>query len=399
MQLEFSIDMPTVATSQFEITNPSVGTHQQNTSHPAGEAALLITCLRELPIEIPEDTDWEALLCLAKENGVLLLVDQTLLALSADMPSFFRDTVREARTTAESLATALESLLQDFVEHGIEALPLKGPALALTLYGDAALRQSTDLDLLVRRNDFPRAEALLLSQGFTGLGALSEHDRRFLHGELLVELHFELASPRFFPFDIDGIWSRSRSSDFRGKPARAMSEGDLALYLCAHGLKHGFSRLIWILDIARALRGWQPRDYQNLVLQARRQGLEPWLLIGCEVVRVMFPQQIPAALDAAITASVSPAALKQARSAAERLLTEDHQVVVNDYRGLYLQAEPNPLKRWRYRLRYFAPTYTDYLWARRHRIQPGFMIIIRPFRLLKKYGLSKVRHVLFPSSA
>lgn len=380
-------------TSPIEIPNKSADPLRQSASHPAEEAALLITCLRGLPFNLPEDTNWRALQALAQENGVLLLVYEPLLAVGADMPAFFRDAARECRAAAESLGVALEALLQEFAEHGIEVLPLKGPALALALYGDAALRQSNDIDLLVRRDDFSNAEALLLSRGFNSLGAASEHDRRFLRGELLVELHFELASPRFFPFDIDGIWSRSRRVDFCGKPARAMSNGDLVLYLCAHGLKHGFSRLIWILDLSHALRGWEPREYRELMKQAHRRGLRPWLLVGCEVVRAMFPQQLPAALDAAI--ATSPVALERARRTAERLFSVDQQVVVNDYRGFYLQAEPNPLKRWRYRLRYLAPTCTDSLWARRHRIDPRMMVILRPFRLLEKYGLSRVWKILF----
>ena len=369
----------------------------QSDSHSPAEAALLITCLRELPFDIPEDTNWGTLLGLAEQNGVLLLVYRTLLASGADMPVFFRDAARECRAVAESLGATLEALLQGFAEHRIEVLPLKGPALALALYGDAALRQSNDVDLLVRRDDFLRAEALLLRWGFTALGAPSEHDRRFLRSELLVELHFELASPRFFPFDINGIWSRSCRIDFCGKPARAMSDIDLVLYLCAHGLKHGFSRLIWILDLARALQRLEPREYQELMRQAQRRGLWPWLLIGCEVVRTMFPLQIPPALDVAISAS--PLALKRARRATVMLFSVDQQVVVSDYRSFYLQAESNPLKRWRYRLRYLAPTYTDYLWARRHRISPGLMVILRPFRLLEKYGLSRVWQILFPSKA
>jgi len=389
--------MSTLETSSFEIPNQSGDALRQCASHPADEAALLITCLRELPCEIPEDMDWEVLLGVAEANGVLLLVHQQLLAFGADMPGFFLDAVRETRSAAESLGQELEALLQEFTEHGIEALPLKGPALGLALYGDAAMRQSTDIDVLVRREDFPRAEALLLRRGFAGLGEASEHDRRFLRGELLVELHFELATPRFFPFDIDDIWSRSRRADFHGQPARAMSNTDLALFLCAHGLKHGFSRLIWILDVARALRGWQPRDYQELVRQAQRQNLEPWLLIGCEVVREMFPQLLPAALDEAI--ATSPAALERARHAAARLFSEDHEIVINDYRRFYLQAEPNPIRRWRYRLRYIAPTYTDQLWARHHRINPWLMLIVRPFRLLKKYGIPKIWQIMFPSKA
>jgi hypothetical protein len=386
--------MLAVDTSPMELPNESAEALRQSVSLPVDEAALLITCLRGLPFNLPSDTDWRALLALAQENGVLLLVDRLLLASGAHVPGFFRNAAQEYRVAAESLGAALETLLQDFAEQGIEVLPLKGPALALALYGDAALRQSNDIDLLVRRDDFSNAEALLLGRGFDTLGAASEHDRRFLRGELLVELHFELASPRFFPFDIDSIWGRSRRSDFRGKPARAMSKGDLVLYLCAHGLKHGFSRLIWILDFAHALQGCETCEYQELVKQAHRQGLRPWLMIGCEVVRTMFPQQLPAALDAEITRS--PVALECARGAAARLFTVDQQVVVNDYRSFYLQAEPDPLKRWRYRLRYLMPTYTDYLWARRHRISPWLMVILRPFRLLEKYGLSRVWQILFP---
>ena len=389
--------MLAVDASPMELLNESAERLRQKASHPVDEAALLITCLRGLPFDLPDDTDWRALLALAQENGVLLLVYRSLRASGAHMSGFFEDVARECQAVAESLAATLEALLQDFTEHGIEVLPLKGPALALALYGDAALRQSNDVDILVRLDDFSTAEALLLSQGFSALGAASEHDRRFVRGELLVELHFELASPRFFPFDIDGIWSRSRRSDFRGRPARAMSKGDLVLYLCAHGLKHGFSRLIWILDLSHALQGWEPDEYQELMKQARRQGLRPWLLIGCEVVRAMFPQQLPAALDAVI--AQSPAARERARQAAARLFTVDLQVVVNDFRSFYLQAEPNPLARWHYRLRYLTPTYTDYLWARRHRISPRLMVILRPFRLLEKYGLSRVWQILFPSKA
>jgi hypothetical protein len=386
--------MPALRTSAAAIPMRSTVPPGQRAHEPAGEAALLITCLRGLPYLVPEDMDWQVLLDLARENGVLLLVHQSLLAMNADIPAFFCDAARECRVFAEWLADELEGLLHDFREMRVDVLPLKGPALALALYGDVALRSSNDLDLLVRRDDFPRCEALLLDRGFLALGPMSEHDRRFVRNGLLVELHFELASPRDFPFDVDGIWRRSRPNDFRGLSVRAMSDADLALFLCSHGLKHGFSRLIWILDVARALRGWQHSAYKQMVRQARRQGLEPCLLIGCEVVRAMFPQHLPEAMDAATAAS--PEAVRRARRAAARLFSESLEVVTNDHRGFYLQAEPNTLKRWRYRFRYLMPTYSDDLWARRHRINSGLMIFVRPFRLLQKYGLWGAWRIVFP---
>jgi hypothetical protein len=386
--------MQPLAIPAVVIEMPTAVPLDQSAREPAGEAALLITCLRGLPYLVPEDTNWKLLLDLARENGVLLLLHQSLLATGLKMPGFFQDAAEECRVSAQQLAGELEGLLQALQELRVDILPLKGPALALALYGSAALRSSNDLDLLVRSEDFPRCEALLLGQGFIPLGTASEHDRRFLRDNLLVELHFELASPLDFPLDIEPIWSRSRPDKFRGHPIRALSPIDLVLYLCCHGLKHGFSRLIWIMDVARSLGGWQPDAYKELIRHARRQSLEPYLLIACEVVRSMFPQHLPQTLDTVLAAS--PKAAQRARRAAARLLSEGHEVVINDHRRWYLQAEPSALKRWRYRFRYLAPRYSDPLWARRQGVRSVFIAILRPFRLLQKYGLRKASRIAFP---
>lgn len=191
--------------------------------------------------------------------------------------------------------------------------------MAQVLYGNAIVRTCKDLDLFVRRNDYSRAEALLLDLGFTG-GVINDSERRFCRDGILVELHFDITSPHIFQFDLNGIWSRSHRENFRGQPMHVMFHDDLVLFLCSHGLSHGFSRLIWILDVARALGRLGPDGCRQLMQHAQREGLEAWLLIGCEVVRAMFPQQLPEALDAVI--AESPKAAKRARRATERLFAE-----------------------------------------------------------------------------
>jgi hypothetical protein len=361
----------------------------------AKAAALIITALRGATFAVTENTDWETLLDLAHNNGVLLLVLQSLLEHGVEVPSLVSNAAHQSGMAAERLATELEALLDGLAEERIEVLPLKGPVLSLAVYHDAVLRSSSDLDLLVRDRDFPRAEAFLLSQGFLVLPSGREYHGRFLRGDLLVELHFALASSRFLAFPVHGIWSRSYPWEFRGKPVRMMSKEDLVLYLCFHGSKHRFSRLIWILDVARALRGWPDRDYELLLVHARRQRLAPWLFIGCEVVRSMFPNQLPEAMATVIASS--PDAARRARSTVEHLFMADLQVNLNDQRQLYLRAETNVFRRWGCRLEYFTPNGEDYLWARRHRIKPQLMVVVRPFRLLEKYGPRKLWHALFPS--
>jgi hypothetical protein len=369
-------------------------TTKQTTGTHIDEAALLIGCLRGLPLVVSPDTDWQALVGMAKENGVLALAHQSLLEMHAEMPEFFTAAARESRSYADMLATELDGLLHQFAERGIDVLPLKGPTLAQALYGDATLRSFKDLDLLVRRDDYPRAEALLIDLGFAA-GAVNDSEQRFSRERILVELHFDITSPRIFQFDLEGIWSRSCRGNFRGKPMHVMSVDDLVLYLCSHGLSHGFSRLIWILDVARALDALEVDRCRQVMRHAQSEGLVPWLLIGCEVVRAMFPQQLPKAMDAVI--SESPKEIKRARRAASRLFAEGLGGVSKTYGRSYLESGDDAIKRWRYRLGYFAPTAEDYRWAERHRINPRLMPMFRPLRLLQKYGPARAWRIIFPS--
>ena len=368
---------------------------QHGSAEPDGEAVLLITCLRDLPFLVPHDTDWHNLLGLAAENGVLALVYHSLLKQNAEMPAFFTASAREVQDAAERMAAELEILLERFSKQGIEVLPMKGPVLAETLYADATMRSSNDLDLLVRSKDYPRAEALLLDMGFAACEAADDYHRMFQRNGLPVELHFDIASPRYFPFDAEGVWNRAGRGEFRGKSMRVMAEDDLLFFLCMHGLKHGFSRMIWVLDVARALANIQACSYKELTQRAQRRGLEPWLLMGCEVVREMFPQQLPQAMDAVI--AESPEVSARARRAVARLIAEGFDVI-NDHkiRSFYLQTERSARRRWLCRLSFFQPSIEDYRWAERHRISRSLAPIFRPFRLLQRHGASRVLRNLFP---
>ena len=362
------------------------------------EAALLITCLRGQPFAVPSDLDWHRLLNLAAENGVVLPVYRTLSEEGVAIPDFFASATHACSQAAEIFSAELESLLKEFAAWGIDVLPLKGPALAESLYGDATMRQCNDLDLLVRGDDYPRAETLLLRLGFAASSEMDDYHRRFVRNGVPVELHFGIASPRYFPFDLDRVWRRSTEGAFRGSPMRVMSDDDLVLFLCLHGLKHGFSRLIWILDVSRSLNRIPIGHYETLMQRARREGQEAWLLIGCEVVREMLPQQLPPGIDAVI--AKSPRMAEKARRVAAQLFADGLEMI-NDHRirDFYLQIERSARRRWRCRLSYLAPTPMDYRWMERHRINRNFVPILRPLRLLQKHGVSRMWRTLFPPAA
>jgi Uncharacterised nucleotidyltransferase len=362
------------------------------------EAALLVSLVRGEPCTPDPVTNWKALEEMAKENGVWALCFEELLEAGAEVPDAFAQSAKALKTSAAQQAVELQSLLIEFSDQQIDVIPLKGPALSLALYGDMSLRSSSDLDLLVRAKDFARAEATLMRRSFLPRNSRGGYDRRFIRDGLVVELHFQLSSGKSFPFRAEDVWHRAISTRFMNVPVYVMCKEDLALYLCWHGLKHGFCRLVWILDVARALRGWRAEEYEALLHLAREHDLEPWLLIGCEVVRTMLPRDLADSLDAVIAPSPM---LEHARRTAGGILSGNAAKEITDYRCFYLQIGKDQMKKWRFRvsllgdLLEFVPKASKR--ASRHPIHHRFVSDLRPFRALRKYGVRRACRMLFPS--
>lgn len=107
-------------------------------------------------------------------------VDQRMLLLAAarleeSAPAGMSKRLREAvvarhaaaRPKALAFGAALRHLTAELEAEGIASVPLKGPLMAQDLYGDAALREYTDLDVLVGPDDLERAVAVAGRVGWT----------------------------------------------------------------------------------------------------------------------------------------------------------------------------------------------------------------------------------------
>ena len=237
-----------------------------------------------------------------------------------------------------------------------------------------------------------------MNAGWVTSGRPDEYHHKFTGNGILLELHFGIASPRAFPFDLEGAWARATRSTFCGQPIVVMADGDRALYLCLHGLKHGFAKLLWVADAAHALASVQELEPRELVARARAHGLEQVLHISCVMVLEVFPQHLPQGLVAVM--AESPELEEKARACVDSLLAggagEEHEPEIWSF---YLQAETDARVRWRRRLNFFVRTVEDDKWAEQHRIPRHFMLFLRPHRLLGKYGIRRAWRSVFPSSA
>src|ERR1700688_812677 len=174
--------------------------------------------------------------------------------------AFYGNSVRNLHLARD--VVRLTALLE---RGGVEPLALKGPALAVSAYGALALRQFTDLDLLVRKSEVARAAAILRDEGYAPRPgyALDDLDRPGTFEIALtrtgalteIDLHWRLIPP-YFPLSLDGedLWRRAVRVDIEGAAVRTLAPADHLLYLCAHGAKHGWQALGGICDLAELMR-------------------------------------------------------------------------------------------------------------------------------------------------
>jgi len=143
-------------------------------------------------------------------------------------------------------------------------IPLKGPVLALSAYGDLSYRGFSDLDILIQEHDIARAVATLAELGFrckrhnTWLKPYLSfgHELDFIrdNGDVFVDLQWRL-SKRWLslPVNSSELWNRAQSTMISGYRLSQLSAEDTILFLCTHGYRHCWSRLIWIMDVAAFL--------------------------------------------------------------------------------------------------------------------------------------------------
>ena len=192
----------------------------------------------------------------------------------------------EARLRAVAEAHRMEALLlfpravsvalEPLIDGGLEPLVLKGPTLA-TRYPEPGLRPMSDIDVLLPARDHARALRLLEGSGWTVARAAGRdrYDTVLVHSELpslALELHYGLESSyeRVTKLDVLALWDRREPIDCLGIPAFGLPVPEELVMLCAHAGKpyHGFTRLVWIADLAMvvgcAAEAGQPVQWERV---------------------------------------------------------------------------------------------------------------------------------------
>ena len=378
------------------------------------EVELLLTCARPR-LDVAQSTrvrdlvsqqfDWDYLLQLADRHGMHPLLHWHLNAVCPEaVPEIQREHLRVAfqRVSALNilLTHELQKLLALFADNDVEAVPYKGPALALQLYGNVALRQFSDLDILVHPRDVFRARDLLLAEGYSPLPQLTDGQQAVLlrtqcnlpftreRKRMVVELHWTVSAPNFArPFETDDFWRRLVAGKLETTEIKLPETEDLLLALCIHGSKHLWERLAWIADIAGLIESQPALNWNELVNRARVTGSERMLFLGLRLAGDLLQAQVPDEVKAAVEADIAVALL--ASDVVRDLFTP--KLTPSGMAGYFLfQLRARRRLRDKFKYLHFAitPTEQDLVRLKLPSVLSFVYYLVRPVRLVMTGGPS-----------
>ena len=225
---------------------------------------------------LQEKLDWEFIIATTLSNQVI-----NLLYFQLNIPPFISYVPKETMSQLRQwnlaiiskniiLTEQLQNILQQFKEHTIEPIILKGPVLAESVYPKPELRMYTDLDILIRLTDLAKAKQILLNNGYQlyeGVYPESFYLKYHYHlsfykwvGNVvcLIEIHWHIL-PSAFPIqlDIEMLWSSALQTKLHGITVFHLSWEHFLLQLSTSFILDNHLALKTCCDISQLIQKYQ----------------------------------------------------------------------------------------------------------------------------------------------
>jgi hypothetical protein len=210
--------------------------------------------LEAIKAHLSRVSDWKYFSTIANEHGVAALIWHNLekLGLLSGIPEEVVTFLRYAnlrslgRNTfnSESMREALHALNSE----NIKTVILKGLALEVSVYGNTGLRQMSDIDILIRRDECLRARKVLLDIGYESLPVKSifhefiitysgKHLPSLIKKGTSIEIHQELFGGKINSLT-QALFDTSYPAEINGEKAWFPSPMIFFLYLVRHLSQH-----------------------------------------------------------------------------------------------------------------------------------------------------------------
>ena len=217
-----------------------------------------------------EASEWPETLA---EDEVQTLIEHGVapLVYAATNAPALRDEAIRAAAMEPLRAADVAAVLEELARAGVDALLMKGVALAYQLYTSPELRPRGDVDLLIDREHIMKARTTLLALGLREtVASRDEHGVRQMiftrANGMAYDVHWSVTNlPLFAPLlRYEELHQRAVAIPALGPHAKGLAPEDALLLACIHRVAHHHDsdRLIWLADIALLRARMTPEQHR-----------------------------------------------------------------------------------------------------------------------------------------
>lgn len=249
---------------------------------------------------LEKGVDWTYIRQIAVWHGIIPLLyrrlaEEMVTLIPSDEVIALRTLFMENAAKNLCMTQELLRILDLLADAGIEAMPYKGPSLAMQAYGELSMRSFNDLDIIIYSRDFLNTYDILLKSGCSPI--LNRKQAEFLsksgieltfnHPGGNLDIHWAL-TPKYLNlnFDLGEIFRRSESLKINKREIKVLSPGDALLFHCIHNYHHRWSQLKWIADIIHLVYHNPELNWKKLEEETFLSGADHILRYGLYLAKI-----------------------------------------------------------------------------------------------------------------
>ena len=281
--------------------------------------------LKELDGLLGKVTNWLYLQHTLIERGVAPLFFKKLPALKNksllpwDVETRLRQTYYLTMSRGMLMYRFFGEVINAFSEQGIPVIALKGIYLAEWMYKDIALRQFSDIDLLIKKADGAKALYILRELGYTAYDSKERgivvktkseaiHYPPMIKDGVSIELHTRLNRKKEkFNLPVEKLWEHAVQVQINKMPVFALDSYDTLIHLCTHADKHfreGKIQFTCFNDICNFIETYET-DWNELIVRSRIYGCEAivfkYIILVNKHLHAVIPENIQQTYAALLT--------------------------------------------------------------------------------------------------
>ena len=205
-------------------------------------------------------------------------------------------------------------LIEVLEENEVAVLAFKGPTIINQVYHQPGLRPFHDLDLLINQVDITKAVTVLRNEGI--LPKIKRKNSQLVSQSFVqelfrpkdgiqVDLHWALTRPLMAKnITQQDLWERKKKVEVAEESIDTLSREDLIVFLCIHGARNFWHKLVWIVDLSELMRtsdtlNWKEVWSRAKLLKSERL-LRAGLLLAHKLLGAPWPAEIPVVKDGAL---------------------------------------------------------------------------------------------------